>query len=61
MATSDKSKAAEFKAANAKSPVVSGSAIGKGGEGCVYTLKDRSVWRLNAADCSTIGLPKWDL
>lgn len=56
-------KVAEFLAANAKSPVVSGYAIEsdphKPAKGAVYTLADGTRWRLNVAECQAIGMPRW--
>ena len=40
-----------FQAANAKSPIVMGSAIGNGGEGAHYTLKNGKRFTLTAAEC----------
>lgn len=49
-----------FIAANAESPVVEGSAIGKGGEGAYYTLKNGRKFRLTKEECAKIETPRWD-
>lgn len=54
-------RAEKFIAANKLSPVVSGSARGKGGEGARYTLKNGMTFVLTADDCRKIGYPRWDL
>lgn len=51
----------KFMAANKLSPVVSGSAIGNGGQGARYTLKNGMRFILSADDCRKIGHPRWDL
>lgn len=48
-----------FVAANAKSPVVYGAVIGRGGKGCTYRLADGQEFRLSSADCREIGKPNW--
>lgn len=52
-------KIEEFKAANAQSPVVYGSVIGRGGEGCIYRLADERVFKLTARECELVGVPRW--
>lgn len=52
--------ARKFIAANERSPVVSGSAIGSGGEGAIYTLKNGKTFTLSADDCKAVGYPRWD-
>ncbi len=54
-------KAKLFMTANDKSPVVSGAAIGKGGEGGYYTLQDGKSFKLDLADCQALpeGYPRW--
>lgn len=54
---SDKAKA--FMAANAKSPVVYGSA--QPGGGAYYRLRDGSKWRLSLYDCRSTPQPDWGL
>jgi hypothetical protein len=54
-------KAAAFVAANKKSPVVSGGAKGRGGEGGYYTLKSGKTFNLTADECRDVGMPRWDL
>lgn len=54
-------KAREFLQANEQSPVVSGAAIGNGGQGCRYTLKDGRKFTLGRKACEEIGYPRWDL
>jgi hypothetical protein len=49
-----------FVEANGTSPVVCGVVIGRGGEGCRYTLADGSSFRLSSDDCKEIGKPRWD-
>ena len=53
----------KFIKANDKSPVVEGSAIGRGGEGGRYTLKDGTHFRLPVEVCRELpeGYPKWDI
>ena len=55
-------KARKFMNANDKSPVVSGAAIGNGGEGGFYTLKDGQTFKLSLADCKALKehYPMWD-
>ena len=48
-----------FRAANRRSPVVSGYAIGNGGEGAVYTLASGKSFSLSADECAVIGVPRW--
>ncbi len=50
-----------FIAANKRSPVVSGSAIGKGGEGAYYTLANSKTFKLSRDDCAAVGHPRWKL
>lgn len=54
-------KASAFMQANDKSPVVSGAAIGNGGQGGVYTLADKQSFRLSVEDCRSLpaGYPRW--
>ena len=64
---SPREQAADFAAANARSPVISGAAIHVGGEGpdhvvgVVYTLKDRTRHRLGLAAHRLMPAPRWDL
>lgn len=53
--------AAAFIAANKRSPVVSGAAIGQGGEGAIYVLQNGREFRLSRADCEAVGMPRWKL
>lgn len=53
-------RAAEFKAANAKSPVVHGAVIGSGGKGAYYTLKNGVVFELSRQDCAAVTPIRWD-
>lgn len=58
-------KAKAFMAANDKSPVVIGAAIGNGGQGGQgghYTLKDKQSFRLSVEDCQSLpeGYPRWN-
>lgn len=48
-----------FLAANKRSPVVSGSAIGRGGEGATYTLRSGKSFTLSREECEQIGPPRW--
>lgn len=48
-----------FRAANRRSPVVSGAAIGNGGQGAHYTLANGQQFTLNRADCELVGMPRW--
>lgn len=52
-------KAMRFLKANASSPVVYGSVIGQGGEGCFYRLEDGQTFELTAKECRQIGVPRW--
>jgi len=52
-------RAKEFVEANAKSPVVYGSAIGNGGKGAYYRLANGQRFRLNREDCAAVGMPRW--
>jgi hypothetical protein len=54
-------QADDFMAANDKSPVVAGYAIGQGGQGGNYTLKDGSKYYVGAAACGLLreGYPRW--
>jgi ribosomal protein L24E len=47
-----------FVKANARSPIVSGFAIGRGGEGAVYVLQNGQEFRLTAAECEKAA-PRW--
>ena len=51
-----------FMKANDESPVVSGAAIGNGGEGGFYTLKNGKSFKLSLDDCRALTppYPKWD-
>lgn len=51
-------KAKRFIAANANSPVVSGSAKPEGG--ARYRLRDGKVFVLTLAECRSMPMPKWD-
>ena len=53
-------KVARFKAANAASPVVYGSALSDRG-GCYYRLDDGSKFRLTRDECGAVGYPRWKL
>lgn len=59
MALTDNAKA--FIAANKLSPVVSGAAVGEGGEGATYRLKNGRSFLLTADECREIGHPRWSL
>lgn len=50
-----------FLDANAKSPVVSGAAIGSGGKGGRYTLRDGKRFTLSRDESEMIGCPRWDI
>lgn len=52
-------QAKEFLAANRRSPVVSGSAIGSGGQGAWYELRSGVIFKLTAEECREIGMPWW--
>jgi hypothetical protein len=52
--------AKQFITANRRSPVVAGSAIGQGGEGCHYTLKNGRGFTLTREECEQVGHPRWD-
>lgn len=61
-------QAADFIAANARSPVIAGAALHVGGEGpdhvvgVTYTLKDLSKHRLSREAVKLLpGVPRWDL
>jgi ribosomal protein L24E len=49
-----------FTKANTRSPIVSGFAIGRGGEGAVYVLQNGQEFRLTAAECEKAA-PRWKL
>lgn len=53
--------AQNFVKANKLSPVVSGTAIGNGGQGAHYTLRDGRTFTLTAAECRQVGEPRWDI
>lgn len=59
---SPQEQANDFIAANDRSPVIAGRAIGHGGKGGVYTLKDLSKHRLGGAAMKLLpdGYPRWD-
>lgn len=59
----DEELVAEFMAANDDSPVVSGAAIGNGGQGGVYTLADGRCYVMSGAICRALpeGYPRWKL
>lgn len=63
MSAQSQAKARAFVRANDESLVVSGYAIGNGGEGGVYTLADGRVFRLDLEACRALpeNYPKWDL
>lgn len=69
MSRAPEQQAADFIAANDRSPVIAGSAIHKGSEhpdnvvGCTYTLDDHSKHRLGSEACRLLpdGYPKWRL
>lgn len=50
-----------FLAANKRSPVIAGTAIGRGGEGCHYELQSGKVFTLSRDECEQIGMPRWKL
>jgi len=54
-------KARSFMKANDQSPVVSGAAIGEGGQGGFYTLEDGKTFKLLLDDCQALtdGYPRW--
>lgn len=52
-------KADSFKTANRRSPVVSGAAIGNGGQGAHYVLANGLEFTLTRAECEQIGMPRW--
>jgi hypothetical protein len=58
---SPQEQADDFMAANDKSPVVAGFAIGQGGQGGVYKLKDGTRHRIGAKGCGLLreGYPRW--
>lgn len=47
-----------FKQANARCGVVSGHAIGRGGEGATYVLSNGKVFTLTADECRQVT-PRW--
>lgn len=55
-------KAEDFMKANDDSPVVSGAAVGKGGQGGYYTLKNGKTFKLSLEDCQALSktYPRWD-
>jgi ribosomal protein L24E len=53
------SNAAAFVAANKRSAVVFGAAIGQGGQGAIYVLRNGKSFRLTADECAAIGMPRW--
>lgn len=53
------SNAQAFLAANRRSPVISGSAIGNGGEGGHYTLRSGRSFTLTREECEQVGMPRW--
>ena len=59
----EQTSATQFIKANDASLVVTGRAIGNGGEGAVYTLKNGQSYRLSVDECRALpeGYPKWDL
>lgn len=59
--TDQTKKVRDFIKANDINPVVSGAAIGRGGQGAVYTLKNKRTFHLSADECSSLppGYPKW--
>lgn len=56
-------RAQHFIAANALSPVVYASVIGRGGQGAVYRLANDMAFTLTADDCRALTLagaePRW--
>lgn len=48
----------DFIAANILSPVVSGAAIGNGGEGGYYTMQSGNTYKLSAKDLRSYQ-PRW--
>lgn len=54
------SQVRDFVKANDKWPVIEGMAIGRGGEGCIYKLSSRRMFKLTAEECRALptGYPK---
>lgn len=52
-------RAQAFIMANRKSPVVEGAAIGAGGPGASYKLKNGQSFRLTREECEQVGTMRW--